>query len=91
MPLKKDPNLTLAYWAIRHRNQTITGELTKSYIERSKEMFARVMQEHSGTPWAARAQWELARGFGIDLHEVYHGPPNPKPRPTGVPVKIPKL
>jgi hypothetical protein len=90
VPLKKEPNLTLAHWDIRHRSQTITGEQTKPYIERSKEMFALVMQEHAGTPWAARAQWELKRGFGIELREVYHGPP-PPPRPSGPPVKIPKL
>ena len=91
VPLKKNPNLTLAHWNIRHRSQTVTGEETQSYITRSKEMFAQVMQEHEGTPWAARAQWELKRGFGIDLQEVYHGPPNPNPRSTGTPVKIPKL
>jgi hypothetical protein len=91
VPLKKDPNLTLAYWAIRHRSETITGEQTKGYIDRSKELFARVMEEHAGTPWAARAQWELKRGFGIDLQEVYHGPPSPRKPSTGPPVKIPKL
>lgn len=88
-PFKKNPNLTLAYWAIRHRPQTVTGEKTLPYIERSKEMFARVMEEHAGTPWSARAQWELKRGFGIELQEVYHGPPG-RTRPS-VPVKIPKL
>lgn len=92
VPLKKDPNLTLAHWDIRHRSQTVTGEKTQPYIDRSKELFALVMEEHAGTPWSARAQWELNRGFGIELREVYHGPPNPYPRSSsGTPVKIPKL
>jgi hypothetical protein len=91
VPLTKPPNLTLAHWDIRHRSTTITGEKTRPYIERSKEMFARVMEEHAGTPWAARAEWELKRGFGIELREEYHGPPSRNPRPTGPPVKIPKL
>src|SRR5262249_11843184 len=28
------------------------------------KQFATVQQEHPGTPWAARAAWELSRGFG---------------------------
>jgi hypothetical protein len=90
VPLTKKPNLRLAHWDIRHRQQTITGELTEQYIERSRQMFAQVIQQHAGTPWAARAEYELQRGFGIDLVEEYRGPPS-KSRPKGPPVKIPKL
>ena len=92
VPLKKPPNLTLARWDISHRQKTITGELTADYIARSRELFDRVLSDHAGTPWAARATWELKRGFGIELTEVYHGPPNRNPKPpSGPPVRIPKL
>ena len=54
-----------------------------------------LIDEHLGTPWAARAQWELDRGFGFDLKEQYHyyGPRPPSTRPpyTGPPIPIPKL
>jgi hypothetical protein len=91
VPLTKKPNLKLAHWDIRHREKTITGDLTKEYIERSRTMFKQVIEQHAGTPWAARAEFELKRGFGIELVEVYRGPPSNKPKPKGPPVKIPKL
>jgi hypothetical protein len=91
VPLKVEPNLTLGRWDIRHRQETITGDLTRSHIERSAEMFRRVITDHAGTPWAARAEWELARGFGVDLQEVYFPPPNPNPPPVTVTIPVPKL
>jgi hypothetical protein len=54
-------------------------------------MFEQVKRDHAGTPWAARAEFELKRGFGIELNPVYHGPPSRNPPPKGPPVRIPKL
>jgi len=42
-----------------------------------------VQKDYPGTPWAARAQEELARGYGIELGEEYWDP-----RSRGV--KVPK-
>lgn len=33
-----------------------------------------VASEHQRTPWAARAEWELSRGFSVRLQEVFHDP-----------------
>jgi len=57
-------------------------------------MFNSVIEQHAGTPWAARAEWELSRGFGFDLQErySYYGPRAPTPARSPRPnVPIPKL
>jgi len=42
--------------------------------ERSLDLYRRVIKDHPGTPWAARAEYELGRGFGVDLIEDYEDP-----------------
>ncbi len=73
------------HWDLTTRAKVLTQDKTGAYIERSKELFARVIKEHPGTPYAARAEWELKRGFGVDLVEDYDDPRR------GQNVKLPKL
>lgn len=99
VPLRKeDPKkigwYQLARWHIDYRQKTITGDLTASYIERSRQMFKKVIEQHPGTPWAARAELELARGFGVELMPDYdfHDPRPRKPsKPSPPPSPPPKL
>jgi hypothetical protein len=86
--LTRSPNLNLVYWTINTRKETLTGEETASMIEQSRELFKKVIADHPGTPWAARAQWELNRGFGVELVPDYRAPLRPY---TGPPIPIPKL
>ena len=88
VPLTKSPNLKLVYWDIGTRKETLTGELTASMIEQSKVLFQEVIDKHPGTPWAARAQWELRRGFGVHLTPHYRAPYR---NYTGPAIPIPKL
>ncbi|MBN8624281.1 MAG: VWA domain-containing protein [Planctomycetes bacterium] len=37
-------------------------------------LFQQTIADHPGTPWAARAEYELARGFGLELREDYEDP-----------------
>ncbi len=79
-------NLILVHWDIGTRKEVRTEE-SKPYIERATALFQKVKDDFPGTPWAARAQWELNRGFGVDLHPDYH-------RPTvqvSNPIPVPKL
>ena len=81
--------------------ETVGGETTRSLIERSQARFEQVIEDHAGTPWAARAQIELKRGFGFELSPQYvyagpkkpvrRGPPRPPPKRPQVTVPIPKL
>lgn len=57
-------------WDIYTVKQVRTQE-AKPYIDRARSMFAEIKKEHPGSPWAARAQWELERGFGVDLRPDY--------------------
>jgi len=87
VPLKKAPNLTLTHWDIGTRKETLTGAKTAKDVERATAMFDKVIETYPGTPWAARAQWELRRGFGVDLFPDYE-PPYPK---VTNPSPLPKL
>lgn len=89
-PLRKDPDLRLIHWAVRTRNQTLTGEVSEPYIAKASQLYERILVEHEGTPWAARAELELRRGFGVELVEVYWSPPPTLPPGTKI-APIPKL
>ena len=75
---KKNPKTT--HWRVAFRPRTVaaelptTGEQTSELVEASTRMFKQVIQDHPGTPYAARAQWELGRGYGIYMHEHYNDP-----------------
>ena len=60
----------LASWRIHTMKQVRTEE-AKPYIDRARSMFSEIKNEHPGSPWAARANWELARGFGVDVRPNY--------------------
>ena len=85
VPMKKPPNLSLVHWDITTRKPTLTGDVTKEYIERATELFKQIVKDYPGTPYAARAQWEIGRGFGVDLIPDYEPPykqvTNPMPLP----------
>jgi hypothetical protein len=83
----KSPNLIHDEWHLRTRAKTVTGDKIKSHVERSTALFKQIIKDHAGTPWAARADYELKRGFGVELvpwYDVAH--PDVKN-----PLPIPKL
>jgi hypothetical protein len=73
-PLTRPPNLTHVTWDIRTRKEILTGEKVQPYIDRASVLFKQVIADHAGTPWAARAQHELNRGFGVELIPDYDAP-----------------
>jgi len=85
-----EPKKALSHWAVVTRQETITGETTRPYIQRSKAMFEEVVRYHPGTPWAARAQWEMQRGFGVELAPQFYDPTYKPPIPVK-PFVAPKL
>jgi hypothetical protein len=90
VPATKPPNLTHVGWEITTRHETITGDKIKPYVERATAMFREIIQNHAGTPWAARAEHELKRGYGVQLVEDYDAPPKVLP-PGTVLEPVPKL
>jgi hypothetical protein len=73
-PKAKPPSLIHDEWHIRTRAKTITGDKIKQYVDRSSAMFKEIMANHPGTPWSARAEYELKRGFGVELVPSYDYP-----------------
>ena len=49
-------------------------EITQSLRDRADELFREIVKNHAGTPWAARAEFELRRGYGIELVEGHEDP-----------------
>jgi hypothetical protein len=86
IPLTKSPNLILWDLNIGTRKETLTQE-SQPYIERSTALYQALIQNHPGTPWAALAQQEINRGFGVRIYPDYE-PPLPK---IDKPIPIPKL
>jgi hypothetical protein len=87
VPLTKPPNLRLTYWDLNTRKERLTGDKTLPVIEQATALFKQVIEDHPGTPWAARAQWELNRGYGVTL-DPYYEPPY---QDVSNPIPIPKL
>ncbi len=84
-----NPRTTVSNWDIRSRKEVIPTPLfpqekLDEYMARSSQMFRDVMANHEGTPWASRAQFELARGFGVHLVQEWDDPRR------GKGVKLPK-
>lgn len=71
-------------WHVRSVATTITGDKHKEKKEKAIAVFKKVMLEHAGTPYSARAEYEMRRGFGVDMFEDYDDPRRPG-------VKVPKL
>lgn len=92
VPLTKGPNTKLVHWDITTRKQLVAESVSQPYIDKATMMFQQVIKNNPGTPWAARAQAELARGFGIDLIPDYNSTLRSRSRPITGPLQpIPKL
>jgi len=74
VPLELPPNIRLVHWDVTVRQATLTGPVSKPYIDKAAEIFRALIAEHPGTPWSARAQYELSRGFGVELMPHYQAP-----------------
>lgn len=84
MPPIKNPKNNV--WNIRHIQKLLPPdpeqvkvtridlEEIEKQMEKAKELYRYVINEHPGTPWARRAQQELDWGFGISFVEGYWDP-----------------
>jgi len=91
VPLTKPPDLRLVHWNVTVRSPTRTKE-SQAYIDQASALFRRTMENHPGTPWAARAAVELKRGFGVDfVPEYWHSYRGKHDGSSGKLRPIPKL
>lgn len=73
-------------WHIWLRQRTLSEE-SRPYIQRAREMLQQVADSYRGTPWGARAEWELRRGYGVYLRGYYDEPW----KEVRDPIPLPKL
>lgn len=75
---RENPKTT--HWRVAFRPKTIaaelptTGEQTSDLVQASSALFQQVIKDHPGTPYSARAQWEIGRGYGIHMREHFEDP-----------------
>jgi hypothetical protein len=86
VPLTKSPDLQLEDWHVTTTRKLRTEE-AKPFTERAAVLFKAVRDEHPGTPWAARARWEVERGFGVNVVPDYERPW----KKVANPIPVPKL
>ena len=53
----------LAGWRLRESREVPIDKIATKMLEQAKESYLAVIENHAGTPWAARAEWELRRDF----------------------------
>jgi hypothetical protein len=73
-------------WYITTVKRLLKPEVTQSLRDKADELYREVVKNHPGTPWAARAEVELKRGYGVELVEGYEDP-----RAYGSGIKLPKF
>lgn len=79
-------------WQMREAAKTVADKTTKPLVEDATAMFREIQKEYAGTPWATRADYELRRGFGVELFPTYFNPNPPPPGPAPVrPFTVPKI
>ena len=54
----------LVRWRIRHGQSAPIDDKAAELFARAHDRYLEVIANHHGTPWAARAEWELKRFFG---------------------------
>lgn len=57
-------------------------------VAQSTAQLQSVVEQHPRTPWAARAEWELSRGFSVRLSEAFH---DPRIQQRAAEIKLPNL
>ena len=71
----KPPDEHFLHWSLGRRQEMISEEVTGAAVEEAKQMLQVVIDNHPGTPWAARAEKELESGLGVELVPYYHRVP----------------
>jgi hypothetical protein len=90
---RSTPQRYLHHWALQERGATVADRLTKPLADNATAMFQEIMKEYEGTPWATRAEYEISRGYGIDLmpHYRIRLPPGNRPIPQLPPIRPPRI
>jgi len=62
-PPKPPPSKKFVGWRVQPQRGIPLDETAAKMLERSRDLYLAVIENHPDTPWAARAEWELNRDF----------------------------
>lgn len=92
--IQEDPSEFIMPDALQQKLLGVTPEELQKVYDQAVAALEKVKADHPNTPWASRAQWELARKSGVRF-QTYHqpppGPPNPNAPKRPTPPPPPKL
>lgn len=71
---KFGPSRPTNEWNMTTVKRLLKPEITQPLRDKAEELLRQVVKDHPGTPWAARAEYELRRGYGVELVEGYEDP-----------------
>lgn len=75
-------------WALKPADKIETGSQSANLADKARQHLTRVLDEHSGTPWAMMAERELAIPMGWTWTERFTPPPAP-PGPQAAAPNVP--
>ena len=79
------------HWQLISSKNINGGISVKKLAERANYYLQRVRKEHSGTPWATLAEYEMRRPMGWDWKEKYVFIPKPVPRTANPKPNTPRV
>ena len=89
--IREDPSDFLMPDALQQKLLGVTPEELQQAFDQAVAGLKKVQEEHPGSPWSRRAEWELGRKSGLQFNTYYQGPPkgnNNKPTPPPPPPKL---
>jgi hypothetical protein len=83
--IRENPSDFMMPDALQQKLLGITPEELQAAHDRAVAELKKVQEEHPGSPWARRAEWELGRKSGVQFNTYYQPPPKPNPNPPPPP------
>lgn len=79
--------------AVQAKMLGVSAEDLQAAHDRAVAGLQQVIDDHPGSPWARRAEWELKRRFGLSINTWKYTPSPPRPNrgPRPKPPPVPKL
>ncbi|MCA9070564.1 MAG: hypothetical protein KDA84_16650, partial [Planctomycetaceae bacterium] len=90
--IREDPSDFVLPDELQQKLLGVSPEELEQVRDKALEGLRKVQEEHAGTPWSRRAEWEINRKTGVQFRTYYQAPPKPsKPVKRPKPPPPPKL
>jgi hypothetical protein len=89
--IQEDPSEFVMPDELQQKLLGVTPEELQQVYDQAVAGLEKVKADHPGTPWARRAEWELARKSGVQFRAYFQGPSKPSTKKRPTPPPPPKL